>query len=125
MLLTNPPTPDNIIKVTRDREFFNMLKAATYSGIAYHVVESNSTGQSGHAVLDALTTWYGRAEVSRTIIDHYRSKIQTLRLNESTTGTAFSKDFILCANKLLGVRDKSEGFTPATKLSEFLDEVLK
>jgi hypothetical protein len=29
MLLTSAPTPGNIIEVTRDREFFNMLKAAT------------------------------------------------------------------------------------------------
>jgi hypothetical protein len=92
--LLTAPTPVNVIAVTRDRELFHMLKAATYSGTTYHVVESNAAGQSGHTVITALTTCYGRSEVSRTIIDHYRTKIQALLLNEQTTGTAFINEFI-------------------------------
>jgi hypothetical protein len=64
--------------------------------------------------------WYGKAEVSRTLIDHYRNQLNELRLSNMVKANEYINTFILCSRKL---EDKHEGYTEATKRTKFLDQI--
>ena len=68
-----------------------------------------------------ITAWYGSAATSRTVIDHYRSKLESLRLDGSTDASQYVNDFIICSQKL---EEKNEGCTAETKGMKFLDQIL-
>ena len=57
---------------------------------------------------------------SRTIIDHYRSRLEKLRLAEETTASSYVNKFLICSSKL---EKKREGYTAATKRHKFLDKI--
>jgi len=64
--------------------------------------------------------WYGKAEVSRTLIDHYRNRLNELQLSNKVKANEYINTFILCSRKL---EDKHEGYTEATKQTKFLDQI--
>ena len=76
--------------------------------------------ESGHQAIQDIETWYGSAVTNRTIIDHYRSRLDGLRLTEETTASSYVKKFLICSSKL---EKKREGYTAATKRHKFLDQI--
>jgi hypothetical protein len=71
-----------------------------------HLLDA-SPDDDGHAAWQAIIAWHGSAATSRFIIDHYRNKLESLRLNGSTEASAFVNDFIVCSQKL---ETKNEGY---------------
>jgi hypothetical protein len=69
----------------------------------------------------AITAWYGLAATSRTIIDHYRNKLESLRLSDTSKASSYVNDFIICCQKLDA---KNEGYTAETKRQRFLDQIV-
>jgi hypothetical protein len=119
-LLSSAPAEGNVLAKTRDRELYFMFKKALYQGAAYHIVKRTSTTESGHQVWRDLHEWFGSAEVSRTVIDHYRNRLNTLKLTQTSEANDYINEYILCSSKL---EAKSEGYTVETKLTKFLDGI--
>jgi hypothetical protein len=101
-LLHEPPDDANITAVARDKELFHMLVKALMNGSAMHILQVlQAAGQeSGSAAWAAIITWYGSAATSRTIIDYYRVKLESLKLNQNTTASEYVNVFIICSQKL-------------------------
>jgi hypothetical protein len=78
-LLTAPPTAGDAVAEARNRELYDMIVKATYQGLALHIVKS-APPDDGHAVILALQAWYGSADTSRTIIEHYLQKMECTTL---------------------------------------------
>ena len=76
--------------------------------------------ESGPQAIQDIKTWYGSAATIRTIIDHYRSRLEGLRLTEETTASSYINEFLVCSIKL---EKKREGYTAATKRDKFLDQI--
>ena len=76
-----------------------MFITALMNGAGMHIL-NGVINQDGHAAWMAINTWYGSAATSRTIIDHYRNKLETLRLDGSTDASQYVNDFIICSQKL-------------------------
>ena len=89
-LITTPPTTGNTIVKTRDKELFFMLTNSLIKGSGMHIINSMN-GESRHQAIQDIKTWYGSAATSRTIIDHYRSRLEGLRLTEETTASSYVK----------------------------------
>ena len=83
-LLSTAPVETDVLQKTRDRELYFMFKKALYQGSAYHIVEHTASRESGHQVWRDLNEWYGSAEVSRTVIDYYRNKLNSLKLTQTS-----------------------------------------
>ena len=105
------PLPADTVGMARDRELYNMLKKALYKGTAHHIIDANGL-QCGHDAWTGLKLWYGKAEVSRTLIDHYRNQLNELQLSNKVKANEYINTFIICSRKL---EDKHEGYTEATK----------
>jgi hypothetical protein len=118
-LVTNPPTPGDSIGQTRNRELYFMLRKAIQGGSAFHLIDASPV-DDGHSAIQALKSWYGSTNRSRTIIEHYRMKLQELQLDDRTTATTFINDFIICSQKL---EKRNEGNTAETKRHKFLDKI--
>lgn len=118
ILLSSAPEENNVLAKTRDRELYFMFKKALYQGAAYHIVERTAATESGHQVWKALHEWFGSADVSRTVIDYYRNKLNTLKLTHNSEANDYINDYILCSSKL---EAKNEGYTALTKFTKFLD----
>jgi hypothetical protein len=88
-------------------------------GSAFHLIEASPV-DDGHSAIQALKSWYGSTNTSRTIIEHYRMKLQELQLYERTTATTFINDFIICSQKL---EKRNEGDTAESKRHKFLDKI--
>ena len=58
--------------------------------------------------------------MSRTIIDHYNSRLEGLRLTEETTTSSYVNEFLICSSR---IEKKREGYTAATKRHKFLDQI--
>lgn len=119
-LLSTAPIETDILQKTRDRELYFMFKKALYQGSAYHIVEQTAANESGHQVWKDLNEWFGSAEVSRTVIDYYRSKLNSLKLTQTSEANDYINDYILCSSKL---EAKNEGYTAETKFTKFLDGI--
>ena len=76
--------------------------------------------ESGHQGIQEIETWYGSAVTSRTIIDHYRSRLEGLRLTEETTASSYVNEFPICSSKL---EKKRKDYTAATKRHKFLVQI--
>ena len=76
--------------------------------------------KSGHQATQDIETWYGSAATSQTIIDHYRSRLEGLKLTKETTASSYVNEFLICSSKL---EKKREGYTAATKRHKFLDQI--
>ena len=111
---TGKPVPADTVGMARDRELYNMLKKALYKGTAHHIIDANGL-QSGHDAWTGLKMWYGKAEVSRTLIDHYRNQLNELRLSNKVKANKYINTFILCSRKL---EDKHEGYTEVPEQTE-------
>ena len=83
-LITTPPTTSDNIMETRDKELFFMLTKSLMKGSGMHIINAMND-ESGHQAIQDMETWNGSAATSRTIIDHYRSRLEGLRLTEETT----------------------------------------
>ena len=66
---------------TRDKELFFMLTSALMKGSGMHIINAMNN-ESGHQAIQDIKTWYGSAATIRTIIDHYRSRLEGLKLRE-------------------------------------------
>ena len=73
---------------TRDKELFFMLTSALMKGSGMHIINVMNN-ESGHKAIQDIETWYGSAATSRTIIDHYRSRLEELKLTEETTASSY------------------------------------
>jgi hypothetical protein len=119
-LLAAPPTVGNLIEENRNKEFYNLLMNAILGGSAMHVMKPFQATEDGHAAWHALTLWYGSHGTSRSIIDHYRNRLESLRLTETTEASSYINNFIICCQKL---EDRGEGYTVETKRQRFLDQI--
>ena len=69
-------------------------------GAAYHIVEQRSATESGHQVWQDLNEWFGSAEVSRTVIDYYRNKLNSIKLTQTSEANDYIDNYILCSSKV-------------------------
>ena len=118
-LITTPPTTGDNIMETRDKELFFMLTNSMMKGSGMHISNAMND-ESGHQAIQDIETWYGSSATSRTIIDHYRSRLEGLRLTKETTASSYVIEFLICSSKL---ENKREGYTAATKRHKFLDQI--
>ena len=102
---------------TRDNDLFFMLTSALIKGSGMHTINAMNN-ESGHQAIQDIETWYGSAVTRRTIIDHYRSRLEGLKLTEETTASSYVNEFLICSSKL---EKKREGYTAATKRHKLLD----
>jgi hypothetical protein len=116
-LLVGPPPESDPRLLKRDRELYYMLQHALFEGTANHIVESEKVYKSGHRVWSALEKWYGSDSVSETIVTHYRTKLDNLRLDSDGDPNKYINEFIHCSSKL---EAKNEGYTAKTQLAKFL-----
>ena len=72
-------------------------------------------------MIQDIETWYGSAATIRTIIDHYRSQLEGLKITEETTASSYVNEFLICSSKL--ENKKREGYTAATMRHKFLDQI--
>ena len=119
-LLSTAPAEGDLLAMTRDRELYFIFKKALFQGAAYHIVERTSAAESGHKVWKDLHEWFGSVEVSRTVIDYYCNKLNSLRLTQTSEANDYINEYILCSSTL---EAKSEGYTVETKLTKFLDGI--
>ena len=110
-LINNPPTAGDTIMEARDKELYFMMTSVMMKGSGMHIITSMSV-ESGHQAIKDIEKWYGSAATSRSIIDHYRNRLENLRLTEEITASKYVNDFLICSKKL---KKKKEGYTAATK----------
>ena len=104
---------------TRDKEVFFVLTNSLMKGSGMHIINAMND-ESGHQAIQDIETWYGSAATSRTIIDHYHSRLEGLRLTEETTASSYVNEFLICSSK---IEKNREGYTAATKRHKFLDQI--
>ena len=104
---------------TRDKELFFMLTSALMKGSGMHIINAMNN-KSGHQAIQDIGTWYRSAATSQTIIDHYLSRLEGIKLTEETTASFYVNEFLICSSKL---EKKREGYTAATKRHKFLDQI--
>mmetsp|Transcript_42942 Transcript_42942/g.62929 ORF Transcript_42942/g.62929 Transcript_42942/m.62929 type:complete len:127 (-) Transcript_42942:825-1205(-) len=73
-LLENPAASSDLIMETRDKELFFMLTTTMLDGSRMHIL-STLAKESGHLAIKAIEKWYSSVATSRTIIDHYRTRV--------------------------------------------------
>ena len=98
LITTSSTTGDNIMK-TRDKKLFFMLTNALMKGSGMHIINAMNN-ESGHKAIQDINIWDGSAARSRTIIDHYRSQLDGLKLTEETTAYSYINEFLICSSKL-------------------------
>ena len=118
--LTTAPVAGDQAQTARNRELYNMFVTALHQGSGMHLLNA-SPNDDGHGAWQEIMTWYGSTATSRFIIDHYRNKLESLRLDGSTEASTYVNDFIICSQKL---EAKSEGYTAETKRQKFLDQIV-
>ena len=64
-----------------------------------HIINTMND-ESGHKAIQDIETWYGSAATIRTMIDHYRSRMEGLTLTEETTTSSYVNEFLICSSKL-------------------------
>ena len=96
-----------------------MLTNSLMKGSGMHIINAMNN-ESGHQAIQDIKTWYRSAATSKTIIDHYRSRLEGLRLTEETTTSSYVNKFLVCSIKL---EKKREGYTDATKRHKSLDQI--
>ena len=109
----------NTIMETRDKELFFMLNNSLMKVSGMHIINAMNN-ESGHQAIQDIDTWYRSAATSRTIIDHYHSRLEGLRLTEETTASSYVNKFLICSSKL---EKKREGYTAAMERHKFLDQI--
>ena len=98
-LITAPPMTGNTIIETRDKELFFILTNSLMKGSGMNIINAMND-ESRHQAIQDIETWYGSAATSRTIIDHYRSRLEGLRLTEETTASSYVNEFLICFSRL-------------------------
>jgi hypothetical protein len=120
-LLENPPPMGDIIMGTRNKELFCMLMMAFMHGSGMHLLQVTLVADHVHAAFHSIKEWYGSAATSGSIINHYRKKLEGLKLSANTTASEYVNVFQICCQKL---EAKNEGYTMDTKRQIFLDKIL-
>jgi hypothetical protein len=120
--LGQPPVVGDILEQTRNNELYNMLTTASalMDGSGMHIL-TGVNNQDGHGAWTAINAWYGLAATSRTIIDHYWNKLESLRLSKTSQASTYVNDFIICCQKLDA---KNEGYTTEMKRQRFLHQIV-
>jgi hypothetical protein len=98
-----------------------MLKTVLMDTSGMRILKTGVNNQDGHGAWTAINSWYGMAATSRTIIDHYRNKLESLRLSKTSKASTYVNDFLICCPKLDA---KNEGYTAETKRQQFLDQIV-
>ena len=98
-LITTPPKTGNTIMETRDKELLFMLTSSMMKRSGMHIIIAMNN-ESGYQAIQDIETWYRSAATSRTIIDHYRSQLEGLRLTEETTASSYINEFLIFSSKL-------------------------
>ena len=96
-----------------------MIANSLMKGSGIHIINAMND-ESGHQAIQDIETYYGSAATSRTIIDHYRYRLEGIRLTEETTPYSCVNEFLICSSKLEKMR---EGYTAATKRHKFLYQI--
>ena len=96
-----------------------MLTSALMKGSVMHIINAMNNEREHQSIQD-IETWYGSAATSRTIINHYRSRLEGLKLTEETTASSYVNEFLICSSKL---KKKREGYTVANKKYTFLVQI--
>ena len=65
-----------------------MLTNSLMKGSGMHSINAMNDA-SGHQAIQDIETWYGSAATSRTTINHYRSRLEVIRLTEETTAFSY------------------------------------
>jgi hypothetical protein len=121
-LLENPPPLGDVIMETRNKELFHMFVTKAFMhGSGMHLLQVTSVADDGHAAFNSIKEWYGSAATSRSIIDHYRKKLEGLKLNANTAASEYVNVFQICCQKL---EAKNKGYTTDTKRERYLDQIL-
>ena len=89
---------------TRDIDIFFMLTNSIMKGSGMHIINAMND-ERGHQVIQDIKRWYGSVATSRTIIDHYRSQLDGLRLTDETTASSYVNEFLICSSKLKKMRE--------------------
>ena len=84
---------------TRDKELFFMLTNSLMNVSGMHIINAMND-ESGHQAIQDIEIWYGSAVTSRTIINHYRSRLEGIMLTEETTASSYVNEFLICSSKL-------------------------
>ena len=104
---------------TRDNKIFFMLTSALMKGSGMHIINAMNNKSRTQAIQD-IEIWYGSAATSRTIIDHYRLRLEGIKLTEETTASSYVNKFLIFSSK---IEKKREGYTATTKRHKFLDQI--
>jgi hypothetical protein len=116
-----PPPPGDVIMETRNKKSFHLLETAFMHGLGMHLLQVTLVADDGHAAFNSIKEWYGSAATSRSIIDHYRKKLEGLKLDANTTASEYVNVFQICCQKL---EAKDKGYNTDTKRQRFLDQIL-
>jgi hypothetical protein len=112
----------DIVVETQNKELYHMLVTVSMKGsLGMHILQNTTLSEDGHATFVATQDWYGSASMSRTIIDHYCKKVESLTLDQNSMASEFVNVFNICCQKL---EAKHEGYPAATKKQRFLDQIL-
>jgi hypothetical protein len=87
-----------------------------------HLLQVTSVADDGHAAFSSIKEWYGSAATIQSIIDHYRKKMEGLKLDPNTTASEYINVFQICCQKLEA--KNKQGYTTDTKRQRFLDQML-
>ena len=118
-LIESPPVLGDVIAETRNTELYHMLVTALMKGSGFHVI-SKVKDNNGHEAWTKIQDWYGSAATGRSIINHYRTQLESLKFDEKTTASEYVNAFSIASQKL---EQKNEGDTPESKLVRFLDNI--
>jgi hypothetical protein len=98
--LETAPIAGDIVMETQNQELYHMLVTSFMKGSGMHILQNMTLNDNGNAAFVAIQDWYGSASTSRTIINHYRKKVESLTLNQKSTASKFVNVFIICCQKL-------------------------
>ncbi len=65
------------------------------AGSGMHLLNSVAD-QDSHAAFNGIKDRYGSAAASQSIIDHYRKKLEGLKLDANTTASEYGNVFQIC-----------------------------
>jgi hypothetical protein len=99
-----------------------MLVTAFMHGSGMHLLQVTLVANDGHTAFNSIKEWYGLTATNQSIIDHYRKKLEGLKLGANTTASEYVNVFQICCQKLMEA--KNEGYTTDTKRQRFLDQIL-
>lgn len=117
VLLSSPPIDDHM-KLC-NKEFYSILIFALMKESRMHLLNGVSN-HDGHKAWSDIIDWYGSVATSRSIIDHYYTKLKGLQLEKKNEANKYVSDLILCCQKL---DSKSKGHTSKTNCQQLINQI--